>query len=399
MKVNIMKRKNNSVFLGFFIFMFLIFTACNRSQDEAVTFKSLLMEMIYRERLPVSPNPDYTTKQFSSYDRNTIKPGDYNWYANWDRSNFIRIELERGRKEFVMMDTEGPGAIVRFWMTFAGANAGEGILRIYFDGNTKPEIEGTAFDILSGRQLIGEPLSSSVSELTDYKRRGHNLYLPLPYAKSCKITYETDKISGSGGKNDDERVYYNINYRTYTSGTKVTTFKLDDLSLEKENIHLVQESLLNPKKMAQGEKDYETISHQVILSGESFEKVITGSKAISGLSFRLQAENTEQALRSSILNISFDGQQTVWCPIGDFFGTGYQIRPYKTWYTNVDENGLMFSGWVMPFESSCQITIQNTGNQPIELTEGKIETKKWKWDKTSMYFGASWHQYTRNRNG
>ena len=47
---------------------------------------------------------------------------------------------------------------------------------------------------MSGHALVDAPLSASVSELTDYKQRGHNLYLPIPYAKHCKITYESPSI-------------------------------------------------------------------------------------------------------------------------------------------------------------------------------------------------------------
>ncbi len=36
----------------------------------------------------------------------------------------------------------------------------------------------------------------------------------------------------------------------------------------------------------------------------------------------MNAENYEQALRSTIIHISFDAHKTISCPIGDFFGTG-----------------------------------------------------------------------------
>lgn len=39
------------------------------------------------------------------------------------------------------------------------------------------------------------------------------------------------------------------------------------------------------------------------------------------------------------------------------------------------------------------------GDYPVELIEGEIKTTKWKWNNESMYFGASWHQYTRIETG
>ncbi len=92
-----------------------------------------------------------------------------------------------GRREFVLFDADGPGAVVRYWMTFAGEGASEGTLRIYIDNHETPEIEGNVLDILSGNQLSPEPLASSVSPETEYQRRGHNLYFPIPYANIVKL--------------------------------------------------------------------------------------------------------------------------------------------------------------------------------------------------------------------
>ena len=61
--------------------------------------------MIQRELISEFPNPAYTTKQFSSYDRKSISPDKPNWFANADRSQFIRIENNNWTREFVMADT------------------------------------------------------------------------------------------------------------------------------------------------------------------------------------------------------------------------------------------------------------------------------------------------------
>ena len=163
-----------------FILALVFFSSCT---SRKVSLETLLTEMTDREAIARYPDPEFTLKQFSSYDRATVAPGDYTWFANWDRSMFIRTDTISGRREYVMMDTEGPGAIVRFWMTFAGKDSGKGILRIYFDGDTIPAIEGSAFAVLSDSLLTHEPLAASVSDSTEYEHRGHNLYLPLPYAR------------------------------------------------------------------------------------------------------------------------------------------------------------------------------------------------------------------------
>ncbi|HKK45442.1 MAG TPA: glycoside hydrolase family 172 protein, partial [Balneolaceae bacterium] len=375
-------------------------SAQNTSAD-SVSFRSLLEEMVNREALARYPHPYYTTRQFSSYDRNSTKPRLKSWFANWDRSQFIRVEKHSHHKEYVMMDTDGPGAIVRFWMTFAGKGAGQGTLRVYFDGEQKPTIKGKAVNILSGGALVGKPLSSSVSPKTKYKHRGHDLYLPLPYSKHCKVTYQSNNIEDRGAKSGGEAVYYNIGYRDYEPGTKVKTFSTAQIDENKQLLRRVQEKLLYRNK------DYELKQLKIqsgsferaIPAGDSIQYSIEGPAAIRRISMKLDAKDPNQALRSTILKISFDGQQTVWAPVGDFFGTGYQYRKSDTWYTTVTSCGLLRAYWIMPFQTKAKITIKNLGNQRVNLSEGQVAYSDWQWDTSSMHFGASWHQYSDLNTG
>ncbi|MDR1556176.1 MAG: DUF2961 domain-containing protein, partial [Tannerellaceae bacterium] len=337
--------KHHPTYLILFLIIFVFITGCKKDIP-LITLGSLLEEMTDREKLSRYPEPYYICRQFSSYDRATVAPGDKSWFANWDRSMFIRTETEKGRKEYVMMDTEGPGAIVRFWMTFAGDNSGRGIIRIYLDNDTVPAVEGAAFDIISKGALTGEPLSSSVSDSTEYERRGHNLYLPIPYARHCKVTYESENIKDAGAKTGGEAVYYNINYRTYTDPVEVETFSKDLLGKYEKDIALTQKKL--KERMLTIPPDEQACELTgTIPAGKSMETLIEGQSAIRLLRFKIDAEHTEQALRSTILSISFDGRTTVNCPAGDFFGTGYRIRGSNTWYTKVEPDGTMSCFWVM----------------------------------------------------
>jgi alanyl-tRNA synthetase len=54
------------------------------------------------------------------------------------------------------------------------------------------------------------------------RARGYNLYLPIPYSRRCKITYDRPNFQQS--KNRDDLLYYQINYRTYEPGTRVESF-------------------------------------------------------------------------------------------------------------------------------------------------------------------------------
>lgn len=382
-----------------FLTLIIVITSCKC--DKPISFESLLLEMVDREQLSYYPDPFYITKQFSSHDRESVATDKPGWFANWDRSMFIREEENQDRKEYVMMDAEGPGAIVRFWMTFGGEGAGKGILRIYFDHKKEPTIEGVAIDVLSGGQLIDGPLACSVSQDTEYEKRGHNFYLPLPYAAHVKVTYESNHIIDQGGKTGGESVYYNINYRTYNEHTSVETFTMEILEKSRATLDRVTEMLKKrePESCKDKVATTEIIIGGTIEPGEKMEQKISGSKALREILLQLDADDLNQALRSTIMEIEFDGNRTVWCPVGDFFGTGYQIRKVDTWYTHVSEEGLMCSKWIMPFKNEAVFIIHNLGEQPVKIIEGKLTVSDWNWNRMSMHFGATWSQYTELYTG
>lgn len=367
-----------------------------------ITEASLLKEMIDRDALARLPYPAYVTKQFSSYDRKSIDPEKAGWYSNDDWSMFIRTECHDGRTEHVMMDTEGPGAIVRFWMTFAGPTCGKGILRIYIDDNTSPVIEAPALKVLSGEAIAAEPLSSSVSKKTPYERRGHNLYYPIPYAKRCKVTYESPNVYTGPDpqkRKGTENVYYNIECRTYIEPVKVIAFPDTENNKTKKTISQASEILADLTTNIERAKGNKTLSMAKRLRpNQSAELKIDGEGAIRELELTIEAGDLPQALRSSVISMCFDGERTVWVPIGDFFGIGYRMVPSATYFTQTDGKNTLKSYWVMPFAHSCEISIHNFGSEDIAL-QGKVSHSEWEWDDRSLHFGASWHQYSGIKTG
>ena len=96
--------------------------------------RALLDEMVDLRGMAEFPDPAYTCRQFSSYDR-ASKSSAEEWFANADAGHYLRVETVAGRNEHVLMDVPGPGAVVRIW----SANPA-GTLRIYIDGADKPAL-------------------------------------------------------------------------------------------------------------------------------------------------------------------------------------------------------------------------------------------------------------------
>ncbi len=370
-----------------FTLVIILFSLISCSRNEIISLRTLLMEMTDRTNLTLFPDPYYSLKQFSSYDRKTEKADSAGWFANTDYTQFLGIDSSRGRKEYLLFDARGPGAVVRWWMTFAGEGASDGIIRVYIDNSDNPVIEDNVVKVLSGQLLSGEPLSSSVSPETDPARRGHNLYLPIPYSRSCRITYECEAIRIT----DDTRtpsIYYNICYRTYKEGTRVVSFTMDELKNSELLINDVNNKLLNPV-FTRG-KNYSVTG--IIEKADSVTININGkNSAVTNISIDLSADNYAQALRSTVLEILFDGNMTVWVPVGEFFGTGYDSTSSSTWNSVVFYNHYE-SFWLMPFREKCSIRLINYGRDAVKISMA-AHTSIYRWKSNSMYFGAAWHEY------
>jgi len=388
-----------------FLSAILVCVIINNGNGQVITFESLLEEMADRHHLSYFPETGYELKQFSSYNRRSKHPDSSGWFANNDMSHFLRVENNKGRREFVMFDEEGPGAIVRWWMTFYKAQ--NGIIRIYLDHDPNPVVEGSPASMLRGDLLAGYPFSAAVHEGAPLGEEGrdydHNLYLPIPFSEHAKITYECDSLIlkyNYGPIKVKEGyywpdVFYNINYRKYPEGTHVESFTKEALANAGKMMHAVGEILLD--RNAPGKADSTCIFQQNLQPGDSMIFTVTRkTSAIEKFSLKLEAEHMEQALRSVVVSASFDGHSTVWVPAGEFFGVGYVPAYHSTWINAHQENGGMLSRWVMPFQENCQILLINFGDEPVQLN-GSIEMSDYEWKPNSMYFGAAWHEYRHIR--
>ena len=338
---------------------------------KAVSTATLLTEMTDLRGMAEFPNPPYTCKQFSSYDRASESPEQGEaWFANNDAGQFLRTEQHDGREEYVMMDADGPGAIVRIW----SANP-KGTLRVYLDHSETPVLEEPTADMLDGKVAsIPAPIACECS-------RGHNCYLPIPYVKHCKVTC------------DEAGFYYHVNYRTYPRWTELTSFKLEDLTELAPQIEQIAERLAKPR-----ESDVEPIpwlaggAAIAVNAGESVWPVEiggSGSGALTGLRVKVDGHDVTQSLRNVLLLIEFDGEQTVVCPLGDFFGAGPGVNAYASLPLGVTADGEMWSHWVMPFRRSARVGLQNLGSESVRVKLG-VATGECEWTRRSMHFCARW---------
>jgi len=337
-----------------------------------VTLVSLLEEMIDRDRVARWPAPFYLCKQFSSYNRLAKTPDDpKGWFANGDNGYFLRTETNAGRTEWVLMDHAGPGCIARIWSPDRRLNNGKetATVRFYLDGADEPALEAPFLDLLTGRSLVKPPLAY-------VSRRAGVLYLPIPFAKGCKVTL------------DQKPFYYIITYRAYEKGTKVQTFSKSALDRAQATVERVGKTLLEAPGDA-GDAAA-AIEKRVAPGGRESVALPAGPAAVRTIRLTLDPRDA-QALRSTVLVMEADGETTVWCPVGDFFGSGVGLNPFQGWYRTVAKDGTLSCRWVMPYRASATLAVLNLGKAPVTVSL-KAATGPWMWDDRSMHFHAGWRQ-------
>lgn len=355
--------------------------AQNAPSVATVSLSTLLQEMTDVEAIARWPQLPYTNREASSYDRRTMAPDKPGWWANDDFSHFIRTEENAGRQEKVMMEAEGPGALVRFWLT--SGRPKDGTLRIYLDRSTTPSLTFSAFDLEKGGLEVPSSLLYRHDSYSN-ERGGNTLYLPVPYAKHCKVTWEEGKEAGQR--------YYQINYRTYPAGTPVTTWAPEQMEAARGLLESAGDALSSPPQTALGSL---TSFNDSLAVGQSINiDLPAGSAAVRSLQLLLDSTargaEKERAMRSIIVEMTFDGERTVWCPASDFFGTGVGINELRNFYQSVGRDGTMRSRWVMPYRRTARIRLTNLGTAPVQATL-HATTSPYQWDERSMLFHANWH--------
>lgn len=356
------------------ILLILLTSLSVRAGAQEISLATLLDEAT--DRAAITRTPNYRCYQASSYDRGAKSPNE-NWFANNDASNFIRSERNGDREEWVLMEAEGPGAIVRWWIT---APHYKNNIYAYIDGELA--FSGPIADYIGGSALADAPLSEESS-------RGRNLYLPIPYAKSVKIT--CDQMPEQGN------LYYQINYRQYPEGVSVRSFSTTELSALKDKVARTNQLLLlQGSEEAEPEARAARQGFRRYVSGDLINGLygvprILGPGAITEISVKLKADDVALATRQVAIMISFDGEETVWAPIGDFFGSGVGVNPTRTRYTEVCEDGTFKCFWRMPFSEEARLSFQNFGDQDVSIHyEGRFE--KCPVGPETMRFHANWRQ-------
>lgn len=291
------------------------------------------MEELHRlDRLPVFRGSQ-KIGSVSSYDRTG---GNDDGFSG--RYSFVRRE-ERG---LVLADLQGPGIIYRIWTP----TPTDDWLEFYFDGEADPRLRIRFRDLfLGGHPRFPQPLAS-------FGAGGFVSYVPLPFARSCKVVARAERIQ-----------FYQINYALYPPEAPVETFTTQPSPRELEH---------QEKARQLWTRRGSDLSAQVVPAGASLERVKTNLLLHPGQTMMVYATDRPGRLagirlspadalggkaRDLLLRIAFDGEApAVNCPLADFFGYAWGEPAMKSLLVGTAD-GACYSYFPMPFDRSARIEI------------------------------------------
>ncbi len=347
--------------------------AARAGKSPAVTFESLLAEMADPAAVARLPKPEYRSLQASSYNRESVhrdKPG---WFADSDGLGFIRETDVAGRHEWVVMEHAGPGCLTRIWTPYFYydlANHTGPNVRIYLDGSETPVLDESLIELVTARGSIKNPFAT-------YTARAGDLYLPIPFGRSCRVTLSQKPF------------YHILNYRAYAQGTEVQTFTRDSISratsqMDRTGRILTAKPSATPGNLAEYSTRNLPAGHSLRLNLQR------GPRSVTQFTVTVpDIIKRPSALRSTVLVFSFDGENTVWCPLGDFFGSADSLHPFHTFQRTVTAAGEFIGRWPMPYRKSATLEVLNLDKTPIEVRlEARLDP--WEWNNRSLHFHANW---------
>jgi hypothetical protein len=360
---------------------------------EMVSYADLLNRMTDVSRLAVLPQAGETCAQWSSWNRKSRydeATGKYvEWDANDDGKGCVRME----GKQAVLAEMNGPGCIWRIW----SARATMGHVKIYIDGQETSVVDLPFCDYFTGETApfnypsLSYNLGTTIQLTGTTAFNGQNLYMPIPYQKSCKVV--ADEGWGS---------YYHFTYATFPSGTKVPSFSAalvaeNAPALRKVDDYFRSHLGENPTGARPGQQ---SLVKEVSLAPGQKVRVadLVGPRAITALRVKTAFANRKDqlaGLRKTALQITWDtdAEPAVWCPLGDFFGTAPGENHYKSLVTGMTPNGY-YAYWYMPFKKKASVELVNEDNVSRDI---KLEIVHAPLDRPFEglgHFHAKWHRDT-----
>lgn len=364
-----------AVFLiGVVLCAIALITSCSKQQAPDITLESCLSDLTNVNIFCETPLGHMN--MLSSYDRSGGN-NDWDQLANID-----------SKRQAVIADLKGPGAVRRLWMTGMPTNL---VVSLYFDGEKEPRFKRNYGELFLKKQQFPftAPLCCESSS-------GCYCYLPFPYGKSLKIVITVPE-------GDLPRAYYHVNYESFPDNIRVESFPAVLSTAQLEKIQAVAKVWENTEQETRNALSHCKTAEEIQLSpgdtGQWLNLQEPGIVKTLWMEIKtdenLSALARAQLLRQLIMTITWEDnpKPSVETPLGDFFLNGLRNREFAS-NPLAYLDGKYICRFPMPFNKSAVGTIRNESDSHVIVRYGYAFEPN-NIQKPCNYFHAAWNQSSR----
>ena len=303
--------------------------------------------------------------------------------GNNDFNNFLSRGTDPGW--VVIANETGPGCVRRLWMT--GTDPGHPI-RIYFDGESTPRIEGPLETIFGKKHPWVPPLAQ-------YNNMCFFSYVPLTFNRAIRIETREPNVHPIWGP---RRLFYQVSVEKFPTAVRVETYPTEPSTSAREAVDAVLQSWT--KTMNDRTIRLPGAEEQVVEAGQ--KKVVfelDGPGALSCWSIRVEPRipgewtllDREHLMQDAILRVYYDRATfpSIEAPLGDFFGNAWRKREYGSFLLTSGADGYecRFS---MPFREHIRFEVENGADREIVVAMAG-ERAAWPGEDAG-YLHAEWRR-------
>lgn len=296
---------------------------------------------------------DGMVEQISSYDPTG---GNEDGFAG--KYSYIRKEGDK----LVLAELEGPGVIQRIWTP----TPTDDMLEFYFDGESTPRLRLRFSDLFSGK------VYPFVKPLCNNEIGGYFCYVPIPYAKSCKIVFCGKKI-----------MFHQIQYR-HLSGYEVTSWTGKFSAEQRDMLASIGKVWLNLKPSyadyAMGaSKNARLIEKQFTLCpGDEFVffESRSGGRIVG---FEIDGGPSFEGLYKDILLCAHwdnDPLPAIYAPLPDFFGYAYGKKAMRSMLIGCHDN-INYCYLPAPFDKRSELKLKYIVRESARQNPIQVTTRVW----------------------
>ncbi len=301
-------------------------------------------------------NPDYLPyyedgiiEQVSSYDRTG---GNDDGFSG--KYSYIRKEGDK----LILADFKGPGVINRIWTPTPTSDT----IQFYIDDEIEPSISIPFIDLFSGN------VYPFVNPICGNEVGGYYCYIPIQFAKSCKIAFCGEKI-----------MFHQIQYRPYTKKDSVKSFSMTWTEDERKTLFKACEYWKlhrNPLSYLDKSGLLVETRHFFISPGESIPFFTSDEGGrIKGFELdfgsAIEGDNKDVILKAQWDN---DEEPAIYSPVADYFGYAYG-KPSMRSILLGSHQGVNYSYFSMPYQNKAELSLIYKAREDEKQSKIEVSAK------------------------